>query len=84
MFSPGFCDLNVPVSLDFESGKLLDEAGVKDLVIRAFQLGYRTLALNVQIHQDELTTKKVKGCSALLDPQNKAKPRSTPIVFRAN
>ena len=56
----GFCDLNVPVELDFASGKLKYESRVADLVLRAAQLGYQTVALNVQIHQDDLTTKKVK------------------------
>ena len=57
--SLGYCDLNIPVELDYSSGKLKSEAGTKDILIRAFQLGYRTLALNVQVDQDELTTKKV-------------------------
>jgi len=55
-----FADLNIP----WNEG---DPDKSKEIVERAFSLGYNTVALNVEINQNDLTTKKSKNKKAKLD-----------------
>jgi len=68
----GPTDLNIPV------GCLDHHTSVKDLVRRALALGYQSIALNTEIHQEELLAKRKQQQGIRKDQAKKSKSGEKP------
>jgi hypothetical protein len=58
IMKPHFCDLSIPILLEEGPGHVI-ESSVKERVLRAFMLGYSTVAVDVWVSQDQLKAEKV-------------------------